>query len=81
MPFVPTTVSRMIAATVCGPSTMSTFARCSSARSHSSCGVEAWNAERYRYGPQNLTAPGVEGSLAQRRGSPVSPIDVPVAPW
>ena len=33
MPLVPTTVSRMIAATFCPPSTISTSARCSSARS------------------------------------------------
>ena len=30
--------------------------------------------ERYGYGPQNLTTPGMPGSLGQRRGSPVSVI-------
>jgi hypothetical protein len=48
MPFVPTTVSKMIAATVCAPSTISRSRMCCSARSVSSSGVVAWNAERYR---------------------------------
>ena len=52
MPFVPTTVSRMIAATVCAPSTMIVSRRCCSARSVSSSGVVEWKAERYGYGPQ-----------------------------
>ena len=81
MPLVPTTVSSMIAATLLGPSTMSTSARWASARSPSSASLDEWNALRYGYGPQNLTMPGMPGSLAQRRGSPVSVIEPPVAPW
>ena len=56
MPFVPTTVSSRIAATCCGALDHQHVARrCASARSHSSACVVAWNAERYGYGPQNLT--------------------------
>ena len=81
MPLVPTTVSSTIAAIVCPPSTMITSARCSSARAHSSASSPEWNAERYVYGPQNLTIPGAPGSLAQRRGSPVIVIAPLVPPW
>ena len=81
MPLVPTTVSSTIAATFAAPSTMITSARWASARSHSSASSAAWNAERYVYGPQNLTTPGMPGSLPQRRGSPVIVIAPAVAPW
>ena len=81
MPLVPTTVSSMIAATFCGPSTISTSARWASARSHSSASLVEWNALRYGYGPQNLTTPGMPGSLGQRRGSPVIVMAPPVPPW
>ena len=40
-----------------------------------------WNADRYGYGPQNLTMPGSPGSFAHRRGSPVIVIAPPVEPW
>jgi hypothetical protein len=43
--------------------------------------VVAWKAERYGYGPQNFTTPGMLGSLPQRRGSPVSAMAPAVAPW
>jgi hypothetical protein len=81
MPFVPTTVSMMTAPTVAGPSTMIVSDRWASARSHSSASVVAENGERYRYGPQKWTTPGMPGSLAQRRGSPVMVIEPDVAPW
>ena len=81
MPFVPTTVSSTMAAIVWPPSTMITSARWASARSHSSASSAAWNAERYVYGPQNLTMPGAPGSLPQRRGSPVIVIAAFVEPW
>ena len=81
MPFVPTTVSSTMAAIVWPPSTMITSARCASARAHSSASSAAWNAERYVYGPQNLTMPGAPGSLPQRRGSPVIVIAPFVEPW
>ena len=81
MPLVPTTVSSMIAATVCAPSTISTSARWASARSLSSASSAAWNALRYGYGPQNLTTPAMPGSLGQRRGSPVIVIAPAVPPW
>ena len=80
-PFVPTTDSSTIAATVCGPSICTTSARCASARSHSCSSVAAPNEERYGYGPKKCTTPGAPGSDAQRRGSPVSVIAVAVAPW
>ena len=60
---------------------MITSARWASARSHSSASSAAWNAERYVYGPQNLTTPGMPGSLPQRRGSPVIVIAPAVEPW
>ena len=47
----------------------------------SSASFALWNALRYVYGPQNLTTPGMPGSLAQRRGSPVRLIAPLVAPW
>ena len=75
MPFVPTTGSRMIAAIVPAPSTMIVSRRCCSARSVSSSGVDEKNAERYGYGPQKCTMPGIDGSEAQRRGSPVIAIE------
>ena len=81
MPFVPTTVSSTMAATLWPPSTMITSARWASARSHSSASSAAWNAERYVYGPQNLTMPGharlagpaprVAGHRDRRRRRPV----------
>ena len=81
MPFVPGTDSSTIAATRSGPSPATTARRWASARSHSSASVVAWNAERYRYGPKNLTEPGMPGSLSWRRASPVTLIAPAVAPW
>ena len=81
MPLVPTTVSSAMAATVWGPSTISTSDRCCSARSVSSASLVEWKALRYGYGPQNFTAPAMPGSLGQRRGSPVSVMAPAVAPW
>ncbi len=46
MPAVPGIDSSMIAAIVRGPSSAMTCSRCSSARSHSSTSVVAWNALR-----------------------------------
>ena len=57
MPAVPGIVSRMIAAIVSAPSITIVRSRCSSARSHSSCSVVAWNSERYRNGPKKCTTP------------------------
>ena len=57
IPAVPGIDSSTIAAIVAGPSSWIVCSRCSSARSHSSCSVLAWNADRYRYGPKKWTAP------------------------
>ena len=68
MPLVPTTVSSTMAAIVWPPSTMITSARWARARAHSSASSVAWNAERYVYGPQNLTMPGDAGLAAPAAG-------------
>ena len=81
MPLVPTTDSRMIAAILLPPSNVIVSRRCCNARSHSCAGESAWNADRYAYGPQNFTRPGIDGSLSRRRPSPVSPIAAAVPPW
>ena len=76
MPLVPVTVSRMNAAMVCGPSswmTSSSIASDSSAESQPR--AMPW------YGSSTWTTPGMPGSAAQRRGSPVSVMLPAVAPW
>ena len=80
IPFVPTTVSRMTAATFCGPSYWRISSRCGAPvqTGHGS----GWPAgQRYVYGSSIRTTPGMPGSAGQRRGSPVSVIAPAVAPW
>ena len=80
IPFVPTTVSRITAATVCGPSYSRISSRCGAPEQtgHGS----GWPAgQRYVYGSSIRTTPGIPGSTAQRRGSPVSVTAPFVAPW
>ena len=81
MPLVPTTVSRITAATVDAPSKTIVSRRWASARSVSCSGEVEWKAERYGYGPQKWTTPTAVGSLAQRRGSPLAVIAAAVEPW
>ena len=79
-PFVPVIVSRMIAATVCAPSYSRISSRCG-APVHTGHG-SGWPAgQRYVYGSNMRTTPGMPGSTAQRRGSPVSVTAPFVAPW
>ena len=79
-PFVPVTVSRITAATVCAPSYWRISSRCGAPvqTGHGS----GWPAgQRYVYGSNIRTTPGMPGSAGQRRGSPVSVIAPAVAPW
>ena len=80
IPFVPVTVSRITAATVCAPSYSRISSRCGAPvqTGHGS----GWPAgQRYVYGSSIRTTPPMPGSFGQRRGSPVSVIEPCVAPW
>ena len=76
MPFVPMTVSRMKAAIVFGPSSWIVSSRFASASS-------AVSQPRWMpwYGSSTRTTPGMPGSAAQRRGSPVRLMAPAVPPW
>src|SRR5256885_959266 len=79
-PFVPTTVSRITAATFWGPSYWRISSRCGAPvqTGHGS----GWPAgQRYVYGSSMRTIPGRPGSADQRRGSPVAVIAPAVAAW
>ncbi len=80
IPFVPVTVSRITAATVCGPSYMRISSRCGPPEQTGQ--GSGWPAgQRYVYGSNMRTTPGMPGSAGQRRGSPVSVTAPAVAPW
>ena len=73
---MPVTGSRMNAAIVSGPSSMIVSSRYASAVCASSVPrCVPW------YGSSTCTTPGIPGSFAHRRGSPVSVIVAYVAPW
>src|ERR1700675_3010663 len=71
IPFVPVTVSSITAATVCAPSYWRISSRCGAPvqTGHGS----GWPAgQRYVYGSNIRTTPGMPGSAGQRRGAPVA---------
>ena len=73
---MPVTDSRMKAAMVCGPSSWIVSSRLARAVAVSS--QPRWMPW---YGSRTCTTPAMPGSAAQRRGSPVSAIAPPLAPW
>ena len=72
MPAVPGTVSRMIAAMFCAPSSRTMSLRCCSARSVSSASDVEPKCDRYVYAGMKCTTPSPGVSLGKRRGSPVT---------
>ena len=79
-PFVPVIVSRITAATFCGPSYWRISSRCG-APVQTGHGSGCPAGQRYVYGSSMRTIPGSPGSAGQRRGSPVAEIAPAVAPW
>jgi len=75
MPLVPVTVSRKMAAIVCGPSSWIT-----SSSMVSDCSAVSQPRSMPWYGSSTWTTPGMPGSVGQRRGSPVSVMAPAVAP-
>ena len=76
MPLLPVTVSRMKAAMVCGPSSWMT----SSSMASDSC-ADSQPRSMPWYGSRTCTTPGIPGSAAHRRGSPVRVMLPAVPPW
>ena len=79
-PFVPVTVSMNTAATVSGPSYWRISSRCG-APVQTGHGSGCPAGQRYVYGSNMRTTPGIPGSFGHRRGSPVSEIPPSDAPW
>src|SRR5918992_2004123 len=80
IPLVPTTVSRITAATLSGFSYWRISSRWGPPE-HTGQGSGCPAGQRYVYGSNILTTPGMPGSAGHRRGSPVSVIAPAVAPW
>ena len=79
-PFVPVTVSRITAATVCGALVLKDLLEMRRARADRAR-IRVPRGAAIRVRVEHRTTPGMPGSFGQRRGSPVSEIAPCVAPW